>query len=109
MESNKKVQFNLIINFLFIQTINDEHEEEHLIDETRNATSTTDIRNQPTTSTPTSPYYLSHARSDTNLVINIPPTSQNEISKNNNNNIIKPLTETKRAHSMFTATKCSPS
>ncbi|CAF4418298.1 unnamed protein product, partial [Adineta steineri] len=35
--------------------------EENLIDEARSVGNTSNITDQPTTSTPTSPYYLSHA------------------------------------------------
>jgi hypothetical protein len=98
------------MNFLFIQTNDDEHEQDHLIDDARNTKNTRVSWNQPKASTPTSPYYLSHARSDTNLIINLSSPSPNELSTTNNNNTtIKSLNETKRTHSMFTSTKCSPS
>ncbi|CAF1310553.1 unnamed protein product [Adineta steineri] len=79
--------------------------EENLIDEARSVGNTSNITDQPTTSTPTSPYYLSHARSETNLIINIPCPPPHELSKNTSNNSKKSLDQTKRSHS----TKCSPS
>jgi len=100
----------LIINFIFIQPIDDDQEDEHLIDEARNMNSTLDIWNHPVTSTPMSPNYISHARSDTNLIINIPSSPPNEIlNDNNDNDTIKSMNEARRTRSMFTTTKCSTS
>lgn len=65
-----------------------------------------DISVRPITSTPASPYYSSHACSDTNLTLIVGSPSQNEPS---NNVTIKPLTEPKRTQSMFTGSNCVPS
>ncbi len=95
-----------MMSFFSIQPVGDDQEQDKLIDETRNTNRQSNIFGQPAASTPTSPHYLSHARSDTNLIINISSPPQNKTSNDNTN---KSLLSTKRSHSMFTATKCSPS
>ena len=91
-----------------IQTLDDEHdiEQENLIDAPRNTHIISDIFDQPSSSTPTSPYYLSHARSDTNLIINLStPLPNDTFNINNNAQTNKSFTQPKRSHS----TRCSAS
>ncbi|CAF3899413.1 unnamed protein product [Rotaria sordida] len=73
-------------------TKEDEHEQqqEHLINGIRHTNSTSDILNQTKTL-----YYSSHARSDTDLLINLSSSSQNGLFDNNSNDTIKSINQTK--------------
>ncbi|CAF1554789.1 unnamed protein product, partial [Rotaria sordida] len=73
-------------------TTEDEYEQkqEHLIDGIRHTNSTSDILNQTKTL-----YYPSHARSDTDLLINLSSSSQNGLFYNNSNDTIKSINQTK--------------
>jgi hypothetical protein len=90
------------IFYWYIQTIDNDHgqEKEHLIDQ---GCHTHDTCQRRTTSSPTSQSNLFPTRSDTDIFIRGSSSDHNETTNNNS------LSQSKRARSMLSPTKCSPS
>ena len=80
----------------------DEQEQDNLIDEVRSTYDILDLSDQPSSSTPATLQHISRACSDTNLILNLSPSSVL-------NETIQSLDETRRTRSIFSARKCSPS
>ncbi|CAF0795370.1 unnamed protein product [Adineta ricciae] len=104
---NSSMHINRMFDDALGPLIDDERnqDDENLIDSPRNATGAFDLFDHPAASTPISPQYLVHARSDNDLVLDLPCPPSNDLSLNIQNETVKSLTHTKRSHS----TKCSAS
>lgn len=88
---------------IYFQKTNDEHRRipRLAINEIHNINGKSNIRNQCTASVSTTSNNVTHAQSDSNLLIL--SSSDNEVVNNNDDNKINPISQIKQIHSIFTA------